>query len=44
MVAKNTFLGKAGLAEEVAEAYIYLMQDTNATESMISSSGRSLVQ
>ena len=44
MVAKNAFLGKAGSADEVAEAYIYLMKDTNATGSMISTSGGSLVQ
>ena len=44
MVAKNAFMGKAGTADEVAEAYIYLMKDTNATGSMISTSGGWLVQ
>lgn len=44
MVAKNALLGKAGSPEEVAEAYIYAMKDTNATGAMISTSGGSLVQ
>ena len=44
IVAKNAFLGKAGSAEEVAGTYIYLMEDTNTTGSMISSSGGSLLQ
>ena len=44
IVAKNAFLGKAGSAEEVAEAYIYLMKDTNTTGSMVSTSGGSLLQ
>lgn len=43
-VAKSAFLGKAGSAEEVAEAYIYFMKDTNAMGSMIGTSGGSLVQ
>ena len=31
MVEKGALLGKAGSAGEVAEAYLYLMRDTNAT-------------
>jgi NAD(P)-dependent dehydrogenase (short-subunit alcohol dehydrogenase family) len=37
-------LGKVGTAEEVGEAYIYLMKDTNATGSIVSSNGGSLIR
>ncbi|TVY77465.1 Short-chain dehydrogenase/reductase ATR9 [Fusarium oxysporum f. sp. cubense] len=36
-------LGKVGTPEEVAEAYIYLMKDTNVTGSCISTNGGSLL-
>lgn len=32
---KNTALGKIGTIDEVAEAYVYLMKDTNATGSCV---------
>lgn len=38
-----TALGKAGSVDEVAEAYVYLMKDTNATGSCISTNGGSLL-
>ncbi|KAJ5860306.1 uncharacterized protein N7529_007616 [Penicillium soppii] len=38
-----TTLGKVGTPEEVAEAYLYLMKDTNATGSCISTNGGSLL-
>ncbi|KAJ9254564.1 hypothetical protein DTO195F2_6549 [Paecilomyces variotii] len=41
--AAHTALGKVGAPEEVAEAYIYFMKDTNATASSISSNGGSLI-
>ncbi|KAL5315295.1 hypothetical protein ACEPPN_016162 [Leptodophora sp. 'Broadleaf-Isolate-01'] len=44
VVAKNALLGKVGSAEEVAEAYIYLMKDSNATGSCVSSNGGSLLR
>lgn len=44
IVAKNALLGKAGSAEEVAEAYIYLMKETNATGSCVSSNGGFLIK
>jgi NAD(P)-dependent dehydrogenase (short-subunit alcohol dehydrogenase family) len=44
IVAESALLGKAGSAEEVAEAYIYAMKDTNATGVMISTSGGSLLK
>jgi NAD(P)-dependent dehydrogenase (short-subunit alcohol dehydrogenase family) len=39
----STTLGKIGTAEEVAEAYIYLMKDTNATGSCVSTNAGSLL-
>jgi NAD(P)-dependent dehydrogenase (short-subunit alcohol dehydrogenase family) len=44
MVAQSALLGKAGTAEEVAEAYIYLMKDSNNTGTTVSTSGGSLLQ
>ena len=38
-----TTLGKVGTPEEVAEAYLYLMKDTNATGSSISTNAGSLL-
>ncbi|KAL4807123.1 hypothetical protein BDV18DRAFT_159343 [Aspergillus unguis] len=35
-MAQQTALGKIGSAEEVAEAYVYLMKDSNATGSCVS--------
>ncbi|KAF7167259.1 hypothetical protein CNMCM5623_000621 [Aspergillus felis] len=43
MLAKKTALGKVGSVEEVAEAYVYLMKDTNATGSCVSSNAGSLL-
>ncbi|CAN8099334.1 unnamed protein product [Discula destructiva] len=43
-VARASLLGKVGTAEEVAEAYIYLMKDSNCTGSTISTEGGSLLQ
>ncbi|KAI1387937.1 putative short chain dehydrogenase/ reductase [Hypoxylon trugodes] len=43
-IAKTALLGKVGTPEEVAEAYIYLMKDTNATGSVVRSDGGVLVQ
>ncbi|KAL9570429.1 hypothetical protein ACKAV7_005437 [Fusarium commune] len=39
----HTTLGKAGLPEEVAEAYLYLMKDANATGSCIDTNGGSFL-
>lgn len=38
-VVKKALLGKAGSAEEVAEAYVYLLRDTNATGVNVGSNG-----
>ncbi|ROW03828.1 hypothetical protein VMCG_05408 [Cytospora schulzeri] len=43
-VVAGALLGKAGRPEEVGEAYIYLMKDTNNTGSVISTSGGTLLQ
>lgn len=43
-VSARALMGKPGLPEEVGEAYVYLMKDTNNTGSVISSSGGSLLQ
>jgi hypothetical protein len=43
MLAKRTTLGKVGSVEEVAEAYVYLMKDTNATGSCVSTNSGSLL-
>ncbi|KAL2849288.1 hypothetical protein BJX68DRAFT_255480 [Aspergillus pseudodeflectus] len=42
-VNNQTTLGKVGSPEEVAEAYVYLMKDTNATGSCVSTNGGSLL-
>lgn len=44
MFTKTALLGKPGSAEEVAEAYIYLMKDSNNTGSCVSTSGGVLLQ
>ncbi|KAL4949536.1 short-chain dehydrogenase [Aspergillus filifer] len=36
---EGTLLGKVGSAEEVAEAYLYLIRDSNATGSVVSTNG-----
>ncbi|CEJ87957.1 hypothetical protein VHEMI04567 [[Torrubiella] hemipterigena] len=40
----SSILGKVGAPEEVAEAYLYLMKDWNATGSVVSTSGGVLLQ
>lgn len=42
-IKKSTALGKVGTIEEVDGAYVYLMKDTNATGSCISTNGGSLL-
>ncbi|KAJ5694371.1 hypothetical protein N7536_004783 [Penicillium majusculum] len=42
--AERALLGKVGTPEEVAEAYIYLMKDSNNTGTCVSTSGEDLVQ
>ncbi|KAK9235747.1 hypothetical protein V1525DRAFT_409021 [Lipomyces kononenkoae] len=44
MAAKMSLLGKVGTPEEVGEAYIYLMKDSNNTGSCVSTSGGALLQ
>ncbi|KAI1374423.1 putative short chain dehydrogenase/ reductase [Hypoxylon crocopeplum] len=44
MMTKNSLLGKIGTPEEVAEAYIYLMKDTNSTGSVVSTNGGALIE
>jgi NAD(P)-dependent dehydrogenase (short-subunit alcohol dehydrogenase family) len=44
MMKKLLLLGKAGTPEEVGEAYIYLMKDSNATGTVVHSDGGSLIQ
>ena len=43
-MAKKALLAKPALPEEVGEAYVYLMKDSNATGSCVSSNGGSLLQ
>jgi NAD(P)-dependent dehydrogenase (short-subunit alcohol dehydrogenase family) len=43
-VAKTALLGKAGTAEEVGEAYIYLMKNSDATGSYICTNGGAVLQ
>lgn len=43
-LAKTAHLGKVATPEEVAESYIYLMKDTNATGSAVSTDGGSLLK
>ena len=40
---ETAFLGRVCHAEEVAEAYIYLMKDTNATGSVVNTNGGSFL-
>ena len=44
MFKSMALLGKVGTAEEVGEAYIYLMKDSNATGSVVSTNGGSLIK
>ncbi|KAG4443162.1 hypothetical protein IFR05_001394 [Cadophora sp. M221] len=44
VVGKNALLGKVGSAEEVSEAFLYLMRDSNATGSVVSTNGGSLLR
>ena len=41
MAAQNSLLGKAGVPDDVAEAYIYLMKNADATGSIVSSNAGS---
>lgn len=41
---ERSLLGKAGLPEEVAEAYVYLMKNTDATGSIVSSNAGSVLK
>ncbi|RFU36328.1 hypothetical protein B7463_g68, partial [Scytalidium lignicola] len=43
-MGKKMLLGKVGEPEEVAEAYIYLMKDTNNTGSFVNTNGGALLQ
>ncbi|EKV12963.1 Short-chain dehydrogenase [Penicillium digitatum] len=43
MFKSGTTLGKVGVPDEVAEAYVYLMKDTNATGSCVSTNSGSLL-
>ncbi|KAI1452786.1 putative short chain dehydrogenase/ reductase [Annulohypoxylon moriforme] len=43
-MTKSALLGKIGTPEEVAEAYVYLMKDSNSTGSCVSTNGGVLVQ
>jgi NAD(P)-dependent dehydrogenase (short-subunit alcohol dehydrogenase family) len=43
-VAETALLGKVGMPDEVAEAYIYLMKDSNTTGSCVSTSGGDVLQ
>jgi NAD(P)-dependent dehydrogenase (short-subunit alcohol dehydrogenase family) len=43
-VAETALLGKVGAPEEVAEAYIYLIKDSNNTGTCVSTSGGELLQ
>jgi NAD(P)-dependent dehydrogenase (short-subunit alcohol dehydrogenase family) len=44
MMKSRMLLGKVGTAEEVGEAYVYLMKDSNATGIVVSSDGGALIQ
>jgi hypothetical protein len=44
MVAQTALLGKVGSPDEVAEAYVYLMRNWDATGSVVSSNGGSLLK
>ncbi|KAI2617752.1 putative short chain dehydrogenase/ reductase [Hypoxylon sp. NC1633] len=44
LMTQKSLLGGIGTPDEVAEAYVYLMKDTNATASIVSSNGGGLVQ
>lgn len=41
--ARSTTIGKVGSTDEVAEAYLYLLKDTNVTGSCVSTNGGSLL-
>lgn len=43
-VVSQALLGKPGSPDEVAEAYIYLMKNTDATGSVVSTNGGVVLQ
>jgi NAD(P)-dependent dehydrogenase (short-subunit alcohol dehydrogenase family) len=43
-ITEMSLLGKPGSPAEVAEAYIYLMKDSNTTGATINTSGGALIQ
>lgn len=43
-VARNALLGKVGTAEELGEAYVYLMRNSDATGSCVSSNGGTVLK
>jgi NAD(P)-dependent dehydrogenase (short-subunit alcohol dehydrogenase family) len=43
-LSKTTFLGRICSAQEAGEAYMYLLKDTNATGSVVSTNGGYLLQ
>ncbi|TVY92184.1 Short-chain dehydrogenase/reductase [Lachnellula willkommii] len=44
MAGSKALLGKVGMPEEVGEAYIYLMRNSDATGSVVSSNGGAVLQ
>lgn len=44
MASKTALLGKPGMPEEVAEAYVYLMKDSNNTGTNVNTNGGALLQ
>ncbi|KAL6828745.1 hypothetical protein V8C40DRAFT_286549 [Trichoderma camerunense] len=44
LASRQSLVGRPGTADEAAEAFVYLMKDTNATGASVKSSGGSLIR
>ncbi|EHK15277.1 uncharacterized protein TRIVIDRAFT_38645 [Trichoderma virens Gv29-8] len=44
LASRQSLVGRPGTPDEVAEAYVYLMKDTNATGASVKSSGGSVIR
>ncbi|KAL6804859.1 hypothetical protein GGI42DRAFT_367770 [Trichoderma sp. SZMC 28013] len=44
LASRQSLVGRPGIADEAAEAFVYLMKDTNATGASVKSSGGSIIR
>ncbi|KAL7952928.1 hypothetical protein V8C34DRAFT_298227 [Trichoderma compactum] len=44
LASRQSLVGRPRIADEAAEAFVYLMKDTNATGASVRSSGGSIIR